>query len=409
MANQPADGSTVCVARQPIFNAELEVTAYELLYRAAANDPHANVVDGAVATSRVVVGSVAEIGLETLSGGCIVHLNLPRELIVDPIELPLRPETTVLEILETVHSDAAVLAGINAFRQRRFRIAIDDYVSASHDEGLIGAADIVKIDLTLEPADRLDQTVAALARRKLQIIAEKVETRQQFEHCRALGIQGFQGYWFQRPETFVARKARSDQLAPMQVLSALQDPECTVGTLERLVSQDLSLVYRLLRVINSSYYNLPRRVSTVHQAIRMLGMDNLRRLCAIVAVAAFDDRPQELLVNALIRARMCELLAVTGEADHSSELFFAGLLSHLDALLGTSTEEAVRSLPLPQDLSSALTSMSGPIGVKLKAVVEFERGHWKAALAAGFDSAQLQRTYIDAVRWADDSRALLKG
>ena len=238
-------GTTVCVARQPIFNAQLEVTAYELLYRAEAQDSRAYVVDGAIATSRVVVGSVAEIGLEKLSGGCVVHLNLPRELIVDPIELPLRPETTVLEVLETVRSDEAVLAGINAFRQRHFRIAVDDYVSASHDESLVQAADIVKIDLSLEPIDRLDQTVAALARRKLQIIAEKVETRQQFEHCRALGIRGFQGYWFQRPETFVARQARSDQLAPMQVLSALQDPDRTVETLERLVQQDLSLVYRL--------------------------------------------------------------------------------------------------------------------------------------------------------------------
>lgn len=403
------DAGDVCVARQPIFDAGLKVVAYELLYRAEATDAHAHVLDGVAATSRVVVGSVAEIGLENLSGGRVIHLNLPRELIVDPIELPLRPATTVLEVLETVHSDQAVLAGIEVFRQRRFRIAIDDYTSASHDESLLQVADIVKIDLLLEPEDRLDATVAALMQRKLQLIAEKIETRQQFERCRALGVQGFQGFWFQRPETFVARQARSDQLAPMQIISALQDPECTLATLERLVQQDLSLVYRLLRLINSSYYHLPKQVSSVGQAIRMLGMDNLRRLCAIVAVAAFDDRPEELLVNALIRARMCELLAANRDAGGSSELFFAGLLSHLDALLGVSTEEAVRSLPLSKDLSMALTSMSGPIGAKLKAVVAFEQGRWSAALAEGFDSAQLQKNYFDAVRWADDARALLKG
>jgi c-di-GMP phosphodiesterase len=404
----PSCAGTVCVARQPILNAQLEVVAYELLYRVEAQDPHAHIVDGVAATSRVVVGTVAEIGLEKLSGGCVIHLNLPRELIADPIELPLRPETTVLEVLETVRSDEQVLAGINVFRQRRFRIAVDDYVSARHDESLLQVSDIVKIDLMLEPADRLSATVAALSKRKLEIIAEKVETREQFEHCRALGIHGFQGFWFQRPETFVAHRAASDKLAVVRVLSALQIPDCTVATLERLVQQDLALVYRLLRVINSSYYNLPRQVNSVHQAIRMLGLDNLRRLCAIVALASFDNRPQELLVNSLVRARMCELLAASMEQERSSELFLVGLLSHLDALLGVSTEEAVQTLPLAQDISKALTSYAGPIGATLKSVMEFERGDWQASSREGFKLAQIQTAYFDAVRWADDSRALLK-
>jgi EAL and modified HD-GYP domain-containing signal transduction protein len=390
------------------LNAQLEVIAYELLYRVEAQDARADILDGVAATSRVVVGTVAEIGLEKLSGGSVIHLNLPRELIADPIELPLRPETTVLEVLESVHSDAEVLAGINTFRQRRFRIAIDDYVSARHDESLLQVSDIVKIDLLLEPPDRLSETVAALFRRKLEIIAEKVETREQFEHCRSLGIQGFQGFWFQRPETFVAHRAASDKLAVMKVLAALQVPDCTVATLERLVQQDLALVYRLLRVINSSYYNLPRQVKTVHQAIRMLGLDNLRRLCAIVALASFDNRPQELLVNSLVRARMCEVLAANNEEDRSSELFLVGLLSHLDALLGVSTEEAVHTLPLAKDIAVALTSFAGPIGTTLKSVMEFERGDWQAASRGGLDLAQIQTAYLDAVRWADDSRALLK-
>jgi EAL and modified HD-GYP domain-containing signal transduction protein len=140
----------------------------------------------------------------------------------------------------------------------------------------------------------------------------------------------------------------------------------------------------------------------------MLGLDNLRRLCAIVALASFDNRPQELLVNSLVRARMCEVLAANNEEDRSSELFLVGLLSHLDALLGVSTEEAVHTLPLAKDIAVALTSFAGPIGATLKSVMEFERGDWQAASRGGLDLARIQTAYLDAVRWADDSRALLK-
>src|SRR6202142_1322798 len=402
-----AGSSAVCVARQPIFDDKMTVVAYELLYRSSAQDLHARIIDDATATAQVVVGSVAEIGLERLSGGSDIHLNLPRGLIVNPAELPLDPERTVLGGLGSGRSDAPVLAGIRDFRRRGFRIALDDFVSAEQDEELLGLADIVKIDLLLEPLDRWAGTAAMLLRRGLQVVAEKVETREQFDQCRALGIQAFQGYWFQRPETFVAQRVTSNRLVTLQVLSALQDPDCPMPTLERLVQQDLGLVYRLLRVINSGYYNLPRTVTSVREAILMLGQDSLRRLCTIMALAAFDDRPQELLVNTLTRARMCELLSVITHPDHAGELFLAGLLSHLDALLGVPTAQAVRSLPLAQELETALVSHAGPIGVTLRSVVTFERGDWKASTAGGIELSQLQNAYLEAVGWADEARGLL--
>jgi len=403
-----AGSSAVCVARQPIFDDAMAVRAYELLYRASAEDLHARIIDGATATARVVVGSVAEIGLERLSGGADVHLNLPRELIVDPAALPLAPERTVLEVLESVRPDAAVIAGIRAYRERGFRIALDDFVSAGHDEVLLQWADIVKIDLLLEPMHRWAQTTAMLMDRGLEIIAEKIETREQFELCRALGIHGFQGYWFQRPETFVAQRASSNRLVTLHVLSALQDPECPMAILERLVQQDLGLVYRLLRVINSGYYNLPRSVTSVTDAIRLLGQDSLRRLCTIMALAAFDDRPQELLVNALIRARMCELLSAIAHPNHAAEMFLAGLLSHIDALLGVPMAEAVQSLPLAKELEMALIFHTGPIGAILKSVLTFERGDWFASVVEGVDLAQMQLAYLDAVGWADQARSLFR-
>jgi EAL and modified HD-GYP domain-containing signal transduction protein len=397
----------ICVARQPIFNSRLEVIAYELLYRNMVSATGAVFPDGAVATSRVVVATVAEIGLEKLCGQAVVHVNLPRELIVDPIALPLAPANTVLEVLETVRSDPAVLAGIGVLRQQGFRIALDDYESAHHDEGLVQLADIVKIDLLHEPAERLAQTVGALLQRGVELIAEKVETREQFERCRALGCHGFQGFFFERPETFFARRAPSSRLTTLQVLSALQDPDATPEALSQLVSQDLALVHRLLRFLNSGYYSLPTKVTSVRHAIVVLGLENLRRLCAVVALAAFDDRPRYLLVNAMVRARMCELLGTTGGGDGSGEFFFAGLLSHLDALLGVPTNEAVQSLPLSAAVTSALTTHAGPIGTVLESVTAFEQGQWDGIQAERLDPHRLQAAYNEAVRWAEDARALL--
>jgi c-di-GMP phosphodiesterase len=256
--------------------------------------------------------------------------------------------------------------------------------------------------------NRLAATASMLLDRGLQVIAEKIETREQFEQCRALGIQGFQGYWFQRPETFVAQRATSNRLVTLKVLSALQDPECPMAILERLVQQDLGLVYRLLRVINSGYYNLPRSVTSVRDAIVMLGQDSLRRLCTIMALAAFDDRPHELLVSTLIRARMCESLAAFTHPNRAGELFLAGLLSHIDALLGLPTAQAVRNLPLGKELEMALLFHVGPIGETLQSVVTFERGDWIASSATGLNLTQLQVAYLEAVAWADEARGLLR-
>jgi EAL and modified HD-GYP domain-containing signal transduction protein len=324
------------------------------------------------------------------------------------MELPLRPETTVLEVLETVHSDPEVLAGIAYFRRAGFRIALDDYVSEHHDEGLLAIADIVKIDLLAEPVERLRHTAAKLLDRGLIVVAEKVEAREQFEQCRSLGIHSFQGFWFQRPETFTAQGVSPDRLATLHVLAALQDVEISVAKLERVVSKDLALVYRLLRVINSGYYNLPRPVTTVHEALRMLGLDNVRRLCSLTALAAFDNRPQELMVSALVRARMCELLALISHPAQSAMSFLAGLLSHLDALLGVPTAEAVGKLPLTKELQQALTHRAGWIGATLKSVIDFERGQWEGSGTSGVSAEHSQALYLDAVRWADEAQMALR-
>jgi EAL and modified HD-GYP domain-containing signal transduction protein len=400
----------VSVARQPVFDAKFQVRAWELLYRDAPDDTEARIDDGAVATARVAIAALMDIGLERLAGTAPVHVNLPEALVRRAAEfpLPLPPARVVLEVLEDIHVDAEVLEGLRLLKSAGYRLTLDDFTSARADGRLLELVDSVKVDLLAEPAATLEASTRALQARGLELIAEKIETREQFERCVALGFTGFQGYFLQRPETFSGQRAPTFRLPAMQVLAALQQPDYTAEQLERLVSQDLGLVHRLLRCLNSGFYNLPRRVTSIRHAIVILGRDNLMRLCAAVALAEFRDRPEWLLVNALVRARMCELLAPLRAGREVGGFFFAGLLSHLDALLGVPTSQAISDLPLTPSVEQALVAQSGPIGETLRSVQAWERGRFDGVRPAEVDEPRLRYAYLEAVEWAEQVRPLLK-
>jgi EAL and modified HD-GYP domain-containing signal transduction protein len=397
----------VRVARQAIFNARLEATAYELLYQDTADWALAMPSDRTAAVCRVVVATVAEIGLGSLCGRLPIHLNLPRELIINCADLPLIPERTVIELPTTIQGDDEVLAGITSLREQGFRIALDEYASTHHDERLVRSADIFKLDVSQEPADRLAETVTTLLVRGVALIAERVETPEQFERCRRLGVREFQGSFFGCPETFTARRAPSNPLTALEVLAALQDPDVSPDVLADIVVRDIALLHRLLRLLNSVHFGLPLKIGSVRHAVVMLGHEYLHRFCAVVALSRFEDRPSYLLINAMVRAKMCEIVGGRMGIHTSGELFFAGLLSHLDALLGVSIAEAAASLPLSAAVSSAIISRSGQIGAVLQAVVSFEQGRWADIGATGLDEAPFPAAYTQAVVWAEEAHSFL--
>jgi EAL and modified HD-GYP domain-containing signal transduction protein len=406
-----ASGShDVLVARQPIFDAFSKVNAHELLYRPTAEDLAAGtVLPGPAATARVILAAISDFGLKRLVGDADVHINLSAELIREPIDIPLPPTRMVLEVLEDVEADAAVIAGLQAYKARGFRIALDDFaaVPGQGDQRLLGLADFVKIDILLQPADTLADLVADLRARKIGLIAEKVESGEQFDRCRAMGFSGFQGFFLQRPETFKSQRTEGFKPATLRVIAALQTSDCSVEEIETLVSRDVALVTRLLRSLNSAYYGFPSPVSSVRHGINLVGRDNLLKLCAILTLAAFRDRPSWLLGNTLMRARMCERLRSSNDDQEAGAFFMAGMLSHLDALLGVPLEEAVGSLGLVPAVSDALLERKGAIGRALTAVEAYERGRWDAVRAAGYqDLAAVRAAYLEAVGWSEETLTL---
>lgn len=394
----------VRVARQPIFDQLSKVQAYELLYRPGTGEGADT--PGAAATARVILAAISDFGLDHLAGKADIHINLPGELIRSPIDIPLPPDRVVLEVLEDVQADEAVLAGIKTYRGRGFRVALDDYALApgQGDPRLLKHVDMVKVDILAQPTETLADVVAETRGRGIRLIAEKVETREQFLRCRAMGFSGFQGFFLQRPETFQGQRTEGVKTATLQVLAALQSPDYSTEAVEKLVSRDVALVHRVLRTLNSAYYAFPSPVSSIRHGVNLLGRDNLLRLCAILSLASFRDRPTWLLANTLIRARMCELLYDPGVGSDSGTFFMAGLLSHLDALLGMPIEEALQGLALAPQVRDAVLLRKGPAGEALAAVEAWERGDWDAVAAAGFgDPAKVRAAYLDAVAWSEET------
>lgn len=404
----PQRAGLALVARQPIYGPAMTVVAYELLYQ-ESDDAARAAADTREATLRVVADAALEIGLDRLAGGVPVHINYPRELLLSEAPLTVQPERVVIEVVEDIPSGPALVEGIRALRARGHRIALDDYSPRLNDPALLDVVDFVKIDVSHQSPADLARMAPELSRRGLALIAEQVETLEQFEQCLQIGFEGFQGDFLQRPETFAAQRVPTSRLATLRLISALQNADCSMQAIETLVSQDLPLSYRVLRSINSSYYNLPRKVESIRQAIVMLGLDNLRRIATLIALQGFDSRPVSLFLTAMTRARMCEQLArLAGVAD-TGPYFITGLFSLLDVLTGISMAELLDQLPLAEGVERALLAQEGDLGTALRCARAYERASWGRVSYGGLAPELIRAAYVDAVFWAEQTQAITAG
>jgi EAL and modified HD-GYP domain-containing signal transduction protein len=397
----------VFVARQPIYDAAMAVVAYELLYRHSPQASTAEITDPGQATLQVVTNAALEIGLERLAGGLPIHVNFPEELLAAVPDLPLRPELVVIEVLEDVRGDPKVIEGLKALRARGHRIALDDYSPQISDPRLLEFADIAKLEISHVEPPELARLVKELKARGLELIAEQVETVEQFEHCIELGFDGFQGNFLQHPQTFRAKRVPSSRLGTLRLVASLQSADYSLDEVEQLLSQNVSMSYHVLRCINSSYYNLPRKVDSIRQAIVILGVESLRQLCALLCLQGFDDRPPSLYIHAMTRARMCEQLGRLGGAKDCGPFFITGLFSLLGALVGMPTQRIVEELPLSAAVARALVAGEGALGEALQCTRAYERAAWNHVVYGALPPHLIRAAYVDALFWAEQARTLI--
>lgn len=392
----PSEGAAL-VGRQPIVDRHMRVLGYEMLFR-SPGATSALIDDGDRCTAEVVVNTFVDIGLDAVVGETQAFLNATRRFIVDGFALQLPPDRVVIEVLEDVTADAEVIAAIQTLKTQGFQIALDDFRPGGPTAPLLALADIVKLDLR-DWDTNLTEQVQALSERGTTVVVERVETAAQFEACVAAGATGFQGYYVAHPAMVSAPRQKSLRVTTLRLLALLSDDSITTSQLDEAISCDVSLSYKLLKVINSAGFALATRVTSLHQAIMYLGRDRIRQWVRLVALAGFEQR-ESVIANTLTRAHMCQSLGVTLEPHRGQTFFTVGLFSTLDTLLGMTMGEAVAALPLSEDINDALVGHRGILGEVLAATEAYERCAWEELSCHGLAPADFRRAWLEAIQWA---------
>jgi c-di-GMP phosphodiesterase len=396
--------SRVTVGRQPIFDRDLNVVGYELLYRGSATDTKAEFSDPDLASIQVMLNSFLDIGLDQVVGDYPAYVNLTRNFLVGNIPIPLPAERVVLEVLESVVADDEVLRSLRQLSAQGYRIALDDFVYEQCREELVEVADIVKIDIQAMSRADVERHVRLLEGRHLKLMAEKVETHAEYDFCKKLGFDFFQGYFLCYPNVIEGPGLTTDRVSSIEIMVKLQEPHVGLDELDKLLRRDVVLGYKLMRLINSSNTDLHRKVDSLRHAAAVLGVRGIKNWLTLLSIRGLGNPPRELIRTALLRARMCESLASEQGVGTCEKFYTVGLFSVLDAMLGLPMERVVTELPLADDISSALLNFEGTLGGALKCVIAYERGDWRNVHWMGLTRGEIGEAYFEALAWVEDSQ-----
>lgn len=383
----------------------MDVVGYELFFRSAGADA-AHYPDADLATAQVIVGTFSEIGLEQIVGSQPAYLNVTRPFLVGDLPMPLAPEQVALEVTPADIRFDSDRDAMRRLKDSGYRLVLDAFRAGHDDPDLLALADTVKFDVQGGLPDELRREVSALQQAGVGCIAMRVETPAQFRAAMDTGFERFQGYFFCRPESVPGRTLPANVSALLAMVSQIDDPEADVDALERVVAQDPAFSYRLLRYINGATFALRREVSTLREALLLLGTQVVRNWATLMLVAELDyDKPAELIKTSLVRARFCERLAADLNACPPDQAFLVGLLSTLDAILDQDMEDLLDTMPLTGHLKLALLDREGPLGTLLDCALGQESGRLNTDLDAG----TFNQAYLDAVAWAEENSRLLDG
>lgn len=396
------ESTSAFVGRQPLFDRRLDVVGYEILFRGGAVPNRAVISDENQATSSVILNTFTDIDLEEILGGKRALINLTRDLILEGVPTLLPPERVIVEVIETSTVDDRLVAALHRLRSQGYTVALDDWVSFSKLRPLLPLADIVKIDIQEFDTKRLVAEVGWLKTFGVQLVAEKVETYAELRRCRELDFDFFQGFFLSRPQVLKRTAVPPNQIDTLELITQMQDPDVAIEDLAAIIRRDVALSYKLLRIVNSAYYSLPRHVESIKDAIVLLGTRQIGSWVSLINLAQIARKPKELTITALVRARMCELVATLSGRGDGDAFYTAGLFSVLDALLDVPLEAALEALPLSVEVHDAVASREGIMGRTLAGVIAYEQGDWDNATCPGVDSAELAAIFRDAVVSSDE-------
>jgi EAL and modified HD-GYP domain-containing signal transduction protein len=401
----------VFVARQPIFDRNRKLYAYELLFRSDDVDNQFQGGDSDSATTQVVANTLLTIGLDNVACGKRAFVNFDHTHLMGGLHSMLPRETVVLEILETVEPSDELLAACQELNRQGYTFALDDFVGHPRFEPLTQIAKLIKVDMRSTPKEEQERLLESYRPRGIAMVAEKVETHEEFEWALKAGYDYFQGYFFARPAVMRARQIPAAKVNCLRLLREMQCPELDYDRLRVIISQDVSFSYKLLRYVNSALFARHGEIHSISHSLAILGEQAIRHWIALAALPVLaKEKPGELVTHSLVRASFCEKLAQLAGLADPGQGFLMGLFSLLDALIDVPLEEALHQTGVESAISGALLGTAAPddpLRHILALVGQYEAADWKAVSASAATLATkpacVGEAYSQSTLWAQQA------
>lgn len=395
-------------ARQPILDKEKKLYGYELLFR----DSIVNVfpdVDADEATTKMIEASNFNLGISEFTGNKPAFINFTLETLIQGYPETLTTDEVVVEILETVKPGKRLLSICKDLHQKGYTIALDDYIHQSVWQHFYPFIHIIKIDWQDFPMETIKEVKAAIEGfPHIKLLAEKVETYEEYNKAVELGFELFQGFFFAKPEMVKTKSLSPSQMSMAELLYETSQKDLDLANITSVFERDVTLSYKLLRYANSAIFKRRNEISTIKQALVTLGSAELKRFLGLMFASNINpDKPSELINAAMARAKFCELMATEVKSPIDSSIaFLTGLLSLIDAIVDEDLESILAKLPLAQEIKDTLLTRKGVLAALIMLLELIEHAEWSKTSVVmeklGLEKDHVIKNYNEAIAWADE-------
>lgn len=398
----------VFLARQPILDSKQRLFGYELLFRDGEDNKFPD-VDGDSATIEVIKNSFVNIGIDKVTNGKKAFINFTENVLKSDVLSIIKPEHVIVEVLENIEPTKEVVDTCRVLKERGFTLALDDFVFHEKYRDLIELADIIKVDFSITKDIDRKKVMTQVKSKKIKFLAEKVETLEEYDQAIKWGYSYFQGYFFSKPVIISQKQIPENQVVYLKILSQLNKADFSLEKIEELIKKDVSISLKLLRLINSAQYNFVSNITSLKQAMTLIGEEQMKKWLYLITIKSIgSNKPQFVVSESLARARFCELLAIeAGYKQESFSAYLVGMLSKIDVLLDMPLDKVIQELNVQKEVENALFGEEEtPLKLIKKITTAYAGAQWcdveRYSKRLGLDSSYIPQAYFESIKWADN-------
>lgn len=402
----------IFIARQPVFDAKNRTIGYELLFRSGNNNIYDS-KDGDNATLDVLKNSFYILGIDKVIEGKKAFINFTEKLLKEDILSVLPPDKVIVEILEDINPSEEIVSICKNLKKKGYLLALDDFIFHPNYKDILKYIDIIKVDFRITKGIERKNIIKRINSSKIKFLAEKVETVEEFNEAISYGYSYFQGYYFSKPIIMADKDIPKNKYTSLKILNYLNEGNVDFDKLEKLILGDVSISYKVLKLMNSSAFGFKGKISSVKQAISLIGETEARKWLYIVLMADIsNDKPTEVLIYALVRAKFSEIIANTLGNNHNSYYaYLTGMFSLLDTILDKPLEEILSEMYIPNEVKGALLREKNYLKDILDLTISYEKCQWDDVIVnsnrLGIECGEVTNAYIQSVKWVRDDMNLI--